>query len=236
MSVGTFFQVEGGMDRPWRLLASQMEVRTGVRVERVAEVAGGVEIRAAGVTEPFDGAVVAVPAPVAAVIVAGEALPEAVRAVEYAPHVRVYAARRGPGHPRAGVHAFPNDTVATVEFGRGGEGSWGRLPPGWEWALLCAPAASSAGLLGLPDAELAQRMWEVGIQIEPRLFDLASAEIVHVVRWPYAVPKFRPGHFARLARIEHRPPIVFAGDWLVQPCVEGAVRSGLIAASRFGSA
>ena len=34
-------------------------------------------------------------------------------------------------------------------------------------------------------------------------------------------------------RSRKRPPLVFAGDWLVQPCVEGAVRSGNVAAACF---
>ena len=78
--------------------------------------------------ERYDGAVVAVPAPVAAGIVAQEALPAAVADIEYAPHVRLYLARQGVGPPRSGIHAFPNETVATVELGAGGDGSWGRVP------------------------------------------------------------------------------------------------------------
>jgi predicted NAD/FAD-dependent oxidoreductase len=45
-----------------------------------------------------------------------------------------------------------------------------------------------------------------------------------------------PGYHARLRRIRQSPPIVFCGDWLVQPCVEGAVRSGAIAARLLGAA
>jgi predicted NAD/FAD-dependent oxidoreductase len=41
----------------------------------------------------------------------------------------------------------------------------------------------------------------------------------------------RPGYHRRVAGLEQRPPIVYAGDWLVQPCVEGAVRSGQAAAA-----
>jgi len=236
LSVGTFYQVDGGMDSPWRYLGERLGTRFGATVERIAPVAaGGVEVLVDGVAERYDGVIVAVPAPVAAQIVAPEALPTVVSEIEYAAHVRVYAARRGDGPPRSGIHAFPNETVATVELGAGGSGAWGHVPPGWEWALLCAPATSSAGLLDLPDSELTARLWAAGSRIDPRLFSLDSAEIVHLVRWRFAVPKVGVGYFARIRRFQQRPPIVFAGDWLVQPCVEGAVRSGIAAAAIFGS-
>jgi oxygen-dependent protoporphyrinogen oxidase len=234
--VGTFYQVDGGMDSPWLALAHRIGIRTGMTVERVAPVAEGVELEVDGRIERYDGVVVAVPAPVATRIVAPEALPAAVGRIEYAPHVRVYLARRGPGIPRSGIHAFPNDTVATVELGAGGAASWGRVPAGWEWALLCAPAASSDRLLELSDDDLAAELWEAGSSIDGRLFPLASAEIVHIVRWRHAVPKVGAGYLANIAGIQQRPPIVFAGDWLVQPCVEGAVRSGIAAAAMFGAA
>lgn len=236
LSVGTFFQVDGGMDSPWRALGDRLGVRMGVTVERIAPTAEGADITTQDGVEHYDGVVVAVPAPIAAGIVATEALPPAVHEVEYAPHVRVYLARRGAGLSRSGIHAFPNDTVATVELGSGGEGAWGKVPPGWEWALLCAPAASSDRLLGLSDDGLAMELWEAGSRIDDRLFPLDTAEIVHVVRWPHAVPKVGVGYYARIDTITQRPPIVFAGDWLVQPCVEGAVRSGIAAAARFGAA
>ncbi len=235
LSVGTFYTVDGGMDSPWRHLGERLGVRAGATVERVAPLAGGAQIIVDGVEESYDGAIVAVPAPVAARIVAREALPTAVADIEYAPHVRLYLARRGIGLPRSGIHAFPNETVATVELGSGGDGSWGRVPVGWEWALLCAPAASSGRLLDLSDEDLAAELWEAGSRIDGRLFPLASAEIVHIVRWRHAVPRVGVGYHARIRQIQQRPPIVFAGDWLVQPCVEGAVRSGIAAAAMFGS-
>jgi oxygen-dependent protoporphyrinogen oxidase len=237
LSVGTFFQIDGGMDTPWRSLGERLAVRTGTTVERVAPTAGGgAEIVVDGVAEAYDGVVVAVPAPIAVRIVAGDALPPAIAEVEYAPHVRLYAARPGEGPPRSGIHSFPNETVATVELGAGGSGSWGHVPDSWEWALVCAPAASSGRLLELGDEELAARLWEAGAKIDRRLFPLDSAEIVHLVRWRHAVPKVGVGYFERIDRIRQHRPIVFAGDWLVQPCVEGAVRSGNAAAAIFGPA
>ena len=237
LSVGTFYHVDGGMDAPWRALAERLGTRTAAPVERVATRDRGVEITVAGESpERFDGVVVAVPAPVASDIVAPQDLPPAIRGVRYAPHVRLYAARRATGRPRVGIHVFPNSDVATVELGRGSDGGWGEIPVEYEWALVCAPSATSGGLMAMNDDSLQERLWSVASEIEPRLFPLASAEIVHLIRWPDAVPIVDPGYLGRIATVPRRPPLVFAGDWLVQPCVEGAVRSGERAAAAFGQA
>ena len=179
---------------------------------------------------------VAVPAPVAAGIVDPHDLPPAVREVRYAPHVRLYAARKSDGPPRIGVHLFPNDDVATIELGTGRDGGWGRIPDDTQWALVCAPSASSAPFMGMDDDAVKQRLWSVATGIEPRLFPLEQADTVHLIRWPNAVPIVDRGYLRRIATLPQRPPLVFAGDWLVQPCVEGAVRSGEQAAARFGRA
>jgi protoporphyrinogen/coproporphyrinogen III oxidase len=238
LSLGTFYQVEGGMDAPWRALAERLDLRTGVTVERVAVVAGptpAVEIFASGhAPERFDGAVLALPAPLCASLVQDHPAAAILAEIRYAPHVRLYMARQSNGPARTGVHAFPNETVATVELSTGRDGAWGRVPDDWQWQLMCAPAATSGRLLELPDAELRTVLWSEAAKIDPRIFSLAAAKITLVVRWRHAVPIVGPGYFARLRALDQRPPIVFAGDWLVQPCVEGAVRSGIRAAATFG--
>jgi predicted NAD/FAD-dependent oxidoreductase len=233
IATGTFFHVDGGMDAPWRHLAGMLSVRTGVTVEDVAPRAGAVELRHDSGTERFDGAVIAVPAPVAATIVRRDHRPAWLDDVGYVPHVRLYAARPGRRADRSGIHAFPNDLVATVELGGGALGAWGQVPDDWEWALVCAPAASSAPLLDQPADEVMRSLWEAATAIDPRLFALDDAAVVQLIRWCHAVPAVGPGYFRRVRSFAQRPPIVFAGDWLVQPCVEGAVRSGIDAARCF---
>ena len=80
---------------------------------------------------------------------------------------------------------------------------------------------------------MTHRLWEAATKIDPRLFALEDAEIVQLIRWRHAVPAVHPGYFCRMRSFTQRPPLVFAGDWLVQPCVEGAVRSGNAAAACF---
>jgi predicted NAD/FAD-dependent oxidoreductase len=128
---------------------------------------------------------------------------------------------------------FPNDLVATVEFGAGRFGGWGAIPDDWAWGLVCAPGASSAPLLDEPAEDVTEQLWSTARSIDHRLFELERADVVQLIRWRHAVPAVVPGYHGRLATIDQRPPIVFAGDWLVQPCVEGAVRSGDAAAAMF---
>jgi predicted NAD/FAD-dependent oxidoreductase len=63
---------------------------------------------------------------------------------------------------------------------------------------------------------------------------LDEAAVVQLIRWEWAIPILSPGHYTRLSQYERRPPIVLAGDWTDQACVEGAVRSGEAAAAAFG--
>ena len=128
LATGTFFHVDGGMDVPWRQLATTLTVRSGVAVDKVIAQADHVELRHGAATERFDGAVVAVPAPVAAAMVAKADRPAWIDDVDYVPHVRLYAARRNTRSDRSGIHVFPNDLVATVEVGGGALGAWGRVP------------------------------------------------------------------------------------------------------------
>jgi predicted NAD/FAD-dependent oxidoreductase len=229
LAVGKFFQVDGGMDSPWRHLGDLVGARTGTVVERVAAAGGRVDVTVDGRTERFDAAVVAVPAPVAADLV--DDAPSVLAEVPYASHVRLYAARRAAGPMRSSIHVFPNDLVATVEISSGRWGGWGHVPDDWCWALVCAPAATSGSLLELEPEKAIERLWTEATAIDPRLFDLDRADLVHLVRWPHAVPIVDPGYYGRLQGLPQRRPIVYAGDWLVQPCVEGAVRSGEAAAA-----
>jgi oxygen-dependent protoporphyrinogen oxidase len=227
LSVGTFFHVAGGMDAPWRALADLLGARTGVTVTGVETTRdGGAAVHIDGSADRYDAVVLAIPAPVAADLLTPDDRPAILSEIGYVPHVRLYAARRGAGPARSGIHVFPNDLVATVELGAGRFGAWGQVPDEWAWALACAPAASSGPLLDAPAEEVQERIWAEARRIDPRVFPLDRADVVQLIRWPHAVPDVRPGYHARLDAFHQRPPVFFAGDWLVQPCVEGAVRSG----------
>lgn len=232
LSIGHFFHPDQGMDRPWRDLAGRLDVRYSTPVESVMKTgAAGVTLKVGGENHAFDAVVLAVPAPVAASLL-GDAAPATLHEVPYVPHVRAYLARRSDRKvPRTGLHIFPNEVVATVEHGSGGDPAWGEVPTGWEWVLLCAPSASSARLLELGDEELLDELFDAAHEATGERIAWRDYEIVHLVRWQHAVPVVDVGYYGRLAGLRPSAPIAFAGDWSDQPCVEGAVRSGYRAAA-----
>jgi predicted NAD/FAD-dependent oxidoreductase len=62
--------------------------------------------------------------------------------------------------------------------------------------------------------------------------------VVH--RWPAMLPQFGAGYLPRLARFQTRmdrsPRLAFAGDYLVGPYAEGALTSGMRAATEIARA
>jgi protoporphyrinogen oxidase len=233
----TFFQVDAGMDAPWLRLARELKVQLGEPVETLRVTAPGVEVVTKSGGRRYDGVVLAVPAPAAAKIMAGqpEYGPPWLNQVEYSAQVRLYAARRTTEDAQFGVHLIPPQTVFSVEHYSGRHGAWGSCPADWQWSLICAYGPASGPLLDAPEEEVKRVLWDCGIETSPNLFSLAEADAVHLMRWRWAVPIMAPGHYRRLAEYQNRPPVVFAGDWMREACVEGAVRSGEVAAAAFGA-
>jgi protoporphyrinogen/coproporphyrinogen III oxidase len=71
------------------------------------------------------------------------------------------------------------------------------------------------------------------------VFDVQSkSSSTYIQRWPEAIPEFEVGHFKRLrefmdGKIESTDKkIVFAGDYIGGPFIEGAFTSGMQAAER----
>lgn len=232
LSIGHFFQPDLGMDRPWRRLAERLDVRFSTEVTRVgSDGAARAWLETGGETQEYDAIVLAVPAPAAARLL-GDSAPAALGDVPYVPHVRAYVARPSTAHvPRTAVHVFPNDTVATVERGSGGDPAWGHVPVGWEWALICAPSASSEHLIDLPHDELMDALFDTAAELTGERIQWRDYEVEHLVRWTHAVPVVDVDYYERLDSIARGAPLVLAGDWCDQPCVEGAVRSGYRAAA-----
>lgn len=234
----TFYQVAGGMDTPWLRLAERVPVRTGAPVGAARIGGGGVELEIPSGARRYDGAVLACPAVASAQILgaqAGEVLPW-IGEVRYSPEVRVYAARPDATDVALGLHLSPPTPVFSVEMYSGTRGAWGDCPPDWQWALVCASGPDSAELIAMPAEQARRALWERARSVAPELFALEDAEVVHDIRWEWAIPQLPAGHYRRLAAYERRPPVVLAGDWTYHACVEGAVRSGELAAAAFGRA
>jgi hypothetical protein len=153
--------------------------------------------------------------------------------VQYAPQVRLYAARQTIDEACFGVHLIPPTEVFSVEHYSGRHGAWGACPVDWQWALVCAYGPASEAMLAMPEEAVKQQLWQIGQEVAPDLFSLEEADVTHLMRWQAAVPIMTPGHYRRLADFRNRPPIAFAGDWMREACIEGAVRSGEAAAAVF---
>jgi len=106
-------------------------------------------------------------------------------------------------------------------------------------------APVGAGLLNAAlTAEACDRMWEASDEAVAELVleNLAgtpigklepATSVVH--RWSPMLPRFVPGHLSRLAaflrRMDRSPRMAFAGDYLIGPTAEGALTSGMRAAT-----
>lgn len=234
----TFYQVAGGMDTPWLRLAEQLDVRTAAPVHALRISGGGVELELPQGARRYDGVVLACPAIASARILgvyAADVLPW-IGEVEYSPEVRVYAARPLDADAALGFHCSPPKPVYSVEWYSGTRGAWGACPPDWQWALVCASGPDSVELIAMPAEQARWTLWERARSVAPQLFALEEATVVHDIRWEWAIPVLAPGHYRRLAAYERKPPVILAGDWTYHACVEGAVRSGELAAAAFDAA
>lgn len=231
-----FFQVKGGMDAPWLKLAERFEVRTGERVETLRLGAQQLTLTCTSGQRSYDVVVMAVPAPAAALIMQDEPTlaPAWLADVHYAPQVRVYAAKATGEDAQFGVHLLPPTDLFSVEHYSGRHGAWGACPQDWQWGLVCTYGPTCAKFLHADEKIVARQLWEEARTIDPTLFALESADVIHYHRWQWAVPIFGAGHYRRLAAFQQRPPVIFAGDWMSNACVEGAVRSGEGAAKALG--
>ena len=234
-----YFQVEDGMDAPWKRVATHLDIRLNSRVEMIRQGGMRLEVVSNSMGSSFDGIVVAVPPPVGNHFVTRALEPRWVaqlnyETVEYAGQCRLYLAMPGEAPLRVHKRPLPMGLIASVEWQSGRDGAWGACPPGWQWALVCANEAANQRLIDLPDFEITEMLFRAATEVVPGLPPLQTWKVRHLVKWRYAVPTMAPGHFTRMAAYTRRPPIVFAGDWTHQACVEGAVRSGEAAAEAFG--
>jgi len=232
---GFFYQVKEGMDAPWLQLAEQLTIRTKEPVQSVQVGAQGVKLTTGSGVEWYDGVVLAVPAPAAVQLLAQqpELAPDWLREVKYAPQVRIYAARHCADDAHFGVHLLPPGDLFSVEFYSGRHGAWGACPKDWQWVLLCTYGPTCAKFLHRDQDEVIRELWSQAEAITPGLFPLQEADVIHYHHWEHAVPVMAPGRYRQLAAFQQKPPVVFAGDWMNEACVEGAVRSGEAAAAVF---
>lgn len=234
---GFFYQVKEGMDAPWLKLAQRLTVRLDSPVEAIQVGAQQVTLTTPRGAHAYDGVVLAIPAPAASQLLRGQPdlAPSWLHEVNYAPQVRVYAARHCADDAHVGFHLLPPGDLFSIEYYSGRYGAWGACPKDWQWALLCTYGPTCAQFFHQSQDDVVRTLWGQAQAIVPTLFDLDQADVVHYHHWEWAVPVMAPGRYRQLAAFHQKPPVVFAGDWMNEACVEGAVRSGEKAATVFGA-
>lgn len=206
-----------GMNACVKAMADTLDVRWGVRAERLSREGGMWRVKAGDQSFSASTLLVAVPAEQAAVLLAEVAVEFAALAANVA-SAPCWAVMATFGEPLPGPDTFRSDTGPvswaarnSAKPGRGGSEAW----------VIHASPSRSRELIDLPKIEVAAIL----------LTDFfAAAGIAPVTpthidahRWLYALPQALKGEGARF---DAALGIGMAGDWLHSPRVEGAWLSG----------
>jgi len=207
-----------GMNAPIRTMASALDVRWGVRAERLVRGAEGWQVEAEGALFTADTVLVAVPAEQAAALLADCApdLATLAAGVQSAPCWAVMAAFDVP-LPFA-PDTFRSDT-APVSWAARNSAKPGRA--GAEAWVIHASPSRSRELVDVPKDEVAPILLADFFAAT----GAAPATPVHLDahRWLYALPQALAGEGARF---DPALGLGIAGDWLHGPRVERAFLSG----------
>jgi oxygen-dependent protoporphyrinogen oxidase len=111
-----------------------------------------------------------------------------------------------------------------------------QIPAGRDLLQLFSSGPAGRDLLDKDDATIHAKLL-ADLQLAGFPYDLGGQRLFSLVyRWPEALPEFDVGHFMRLKAFAdgeiESGSIVFAGDYLGGPFIEGAITSGLEAAQR----
>ena len=207
-----------GMNACVKAMADDLDVRWGVRAERLSRDGGSWQVEAGGQTLTAATLLVAVPAEQAAVLLA-EIAPSLAALAASVVSAPCWAAMAAFAEPLTAPDTFRSDNGPvswaarnSAKPGRGGSEAW----------VIHASPSRSRDLIDLPKDEVAQILLAdffdaTGIApVVPKHID------AH--RWLYALPQSLR---CEGARFDAAQGIGIAGDWLHSPRVEGAWLSGL---------
>lgn len=235
------YAVRGGM----RALAKSIAARLGERGARLVfgveveslDHRGEVQLEWSGGGARHDAVVLAVPAPVA-LSIGGfpDPLESWLRGVRYAPEMALaLALEPAPATDHFGLSfpriAPPGDRIAAFCM-QGAKGA--DLSGSGREAMVVVPApAVQAELLAADPKDALDSLLPSMELVYPRLAERIVRAKVY--RFPDGRVVFYPGYLTHLTQYDPAwlpPHLALAGDYLVAPTVEGAVRSGLRAAAR----
>lgn len=210
-----------------------VEVRTDAPVRELAPTASGARVATDDGSAEHDAVVVALPAIAAAALLPELPLLDEIRTRSTA--VLVLATRRPVGTGWFGL-SIPRTEPAGATLAAVCVQAEKRTdvvgPEGGSLVLVPAPPVAERWAAAEAREVLAEAMAALRDVLPEVPDDVLEARLV---RLEAAVWLPDPDHFARLSRFRHDslPPwLALAGDYLVAPTVEGAVRSGLAAADR----
>ena len=111
----------------------------------------------------------------------------------------------------------------------------GHAAPGADAVTVMFDGEAAERLIsqGEPDAEVVTRAVAALCELAPTLQEAVDGEASRVVRIPAAMPTCRVGRVGRVRRyrVEHRGPVILAGDYLAFPWSDSAALTGLWAAN-----
>jgi protoporphyrinogen oxidase len=235
---GELREVRGGIGRLVEALAAGLDVRHGVEVTAVREVGDSVEVVLAdGSSLSARGTVLACPADVSARLWAAPPAPVAAHltGIDYSRIDYVYLRLRAPFRIWHRGRLVGMEVITSAEVGAM---TMGGIYYANDWTtdgggLLLVTAANAANAAAIPDDELCDRIQADVEKLHPEVVGQVTERVV-MRHHPYT-PTFTPGSIRRLAAARATLPagrIDLAGDHMTAPWVEGAVRSGQLAAAR----
>ncbi len=243
--LGVFASLRGGMGTLVDALADSLahggaELRTGLGVRSLGRAGTGVAARFAdGSLGRFDGAILAVPAPVAARLLEGE-VPGATAALGDVPHgtsilVTLAYRRDGVDQPLVGHgYLIPASEGGPISACTWSSEKWpDRAPDDMVLVRMFVRDEGSATSLAEEELVAAARA-----EVEGTLRIGDEPLLVRVSRWDGAMPRYTTGHLARVAAIEAAmtawPAVTVAGASYRGVGLPDCVTQGLAAASRMG--
>ncbi|MGH7466819.1 MAG: protoporphyrinogen/coproporphyrinogen oxidase [Longimicrobiales bacterium] len=236
----SLYAARSGMGAIARDLAEGLASRgAGLRyntgIERIEAVHNGVVLHRSAGAERYDAVVVAVPGGEAARLLDGHAISEWLGQVRSAATCTLALALARPSAadffglslPRS----EPKSAVVAVCVQ---ERKVADLVPKGRGALVVMPAPDESGALAqLGPSEVFDRLMPAVERVLPGT--LSAVLRARVTYFPEGNPVFYPGYVRRLEAMNTNllpHGVALAGDYLVAPTVEGAVRSGVAAAER----
>jgi protoporphyrinogen/coproporphyrinogen III oxidase len=207
--LGLFVSLRGGMDRLVDAIASAAgdagaDLRTGAGVSALVRSGSRVDARlGARTSEPFDGVVLATPAPAAARLLAAE-LPEAASALEAIPHgtsvLVTLAYREGDIERELVGHGYlvPRTEGGPISACTWTSEKWSHRAPGGH-VLVRAFARDETESTSHPDDVLVASARE---EVERTLGIRGQPVLTRVSRWEGSMPRYTVGHLERVDAIE----------------------------------